>query len=66
MRTILSLLALPFLMVPALAQNDAEVVQAAVEAGSEAMAEGDDMVIAGERNLLSVTDLPVFTIQSLS
>jgi heat-inducible transcriptional repressor len=29
----------------------------AVEAGSEAMAEGDDMVIAGERNLLSVSDL---------
>ena len=33
------------------------LMQAAVEAGSEAMAEGDDMVIAGERNLLSVTDL---------
>ncbi|SFD36670.1 heat-inducible transcriptional repressor HrcA [Massilia yuzhufengensis] len=29
----------------------------AVEAGSEAMAEGDDMVISGERNLLSVSDL---------
>ncbi|HBZ05065.1 MULTISPECIES: heat-inducible transcriptional repressor HrcA [Massilia] len=29
----------------------------AVEAGSEAMAEGEDMVIAGERNLLSVSDL---------
>lgn len=33
------------------------LMQAAVEAGSEAMAEGDDMVIAGERNLLSVSDL---------
>jgi len=34
------------------------LMQAAVEAGSEAMAESaDDMVIAGERNLLSVTDL---------
>jgi heat-inducible transcriptional repressor len=33
------------------------LMQAAVEAGSEAMAEGDDMVISGERNLLSVTDL---------
>jgi len=33
------------------------LMQAAVEAGSEAMAEGDDMVIAGERNLLSVADL---------
>ena len=29
----------------------------AVEAGSEAMSEGEDMVIAGERNLLSVSDL---------
>lgn len=34
-----------------------KLMQVAVEAGSEAMAEGDDMVIAGERNLLSVTDL---------
>ena len=33
------------------------LMQAAVEAGSEAMAEGDDMVISGERNLLSVADL---------
>ncbi|TFW32159.1 heat-inducible transcriptional repressor HrcA [Massilia horti] len=34
------------------------LMQAAVEAGSEAMAEqADEMVIAGERNLLSVTDL---------
>jgi heat-inducible transcriptional repressor len=34
------------------------LMQAAVEAGSEAMAEqGDDMIIAGERNLLSVADL---------
>jgi heat-inducible transcriptional repressor len=34
------------------------LMQAAVEAGSEAMAEkADDMVISGERNLLSVSDL---------
>jgi heat-inducible transcriptional repressor len=33
------------------------LMQVAVEAGSEAMAEGEDMVIAGERNLLSVSDL---------
>ncbi|WP_426165769.1 heat-inducible transcriptional repressor HrcA [Pseudoduganella sp. R-34] len=33
------------------------LMQAAVEAGSEAMAESEDMVIAGERNLLSVADL---------
>ncbi|WP_305821694.1 heat-inducible transcriptional repressor HrcA [Massilia brevitalea] len=33
------------------------LMQVAVEAGSEAMAEGEDMVIAGERNLLSVADL---------
>jgi heat-inducible transcriptional repressor len=34
------------------------LMQAAVEAGSEAMAEqGDTMVISGERNLLSVSDL---------
>jgi heat-inducible transcriptional repressor len=34
------------------------LMQAAVEAGTEAMAEqGDEMVIAGERNLLSVSDL---------
>lgn len=35
-----------------------KLMQAAVEAGSEAMADqSDDMVIAGERNLLSVADL---------
>jgi len=33
------------------------LMQAAVEAGSEAMAESEDMVIAGERNLLSVAEL---------
>jgi len=33
------------------------LMQAAVEAGSDAMTQSDDMVIAGERNLLSVTDL---------
>jgi heat-inducible transcriptional repressor len=33
------------------------LMQAAVQAGSEALAETDDMVIAGERNLLSVADL---------
>ena len=33
------------------------LMQVAVEAGSEAMAEGEDMVISGERNLLSVSDL---------
>jgi heat-inducible transcriptional repressor len=34
------------------------LMQAAVEAGSDAMADtSDDMVISGERNLLSVTDL---------
>ena len=33
------------------------LMKAAVEAGSEAMAESEDMVIAGERNLLSVADL---------
>ncbi|MEW6763396.1 MAG: heat-inducible transcriptional repressor HrcA [Pseudomonadota bacterium] len=33
------------------------LMQVAVEAGSEAMSEGDDMIIAGERNLLSVSDL---------
>jgi heat-inducible transcriptional repressor len=34
------------------------LMQAAVEAGSDAMADNsDDMVISGERNLLSVTDL---------
>ncbi|MGB6056301.1 MAG: heat-inducible transcriptional repressor HrcA [Burkholderiaceae bacterium] len=36
----------------------ARLMQAAVEAGSDAMTEeGDDMVISGERNLLSVVDL---------
>lgn len=33
------------------------LMQAAVEAGSEAMSESEDMVIAGERNLLGVSDL---------
>jgi heat-inducible transcriptional repressor len=33
------------------------LMQAAVEAGSEALQDADDMVIAGERNLLSVADL---------
>jgi heat-inducible transcriptional repressor len=33
------------------------LMQAAVEAGSEAMQDNDDMVISGERNLLSVADL---------
>ncbi|MGB9107180.1 MAG: heat-inducible transcriptional repressor HrcA [Telluria sp.] len=33
------------------------LMQAAVEAGSEALQETDDMVISGERNLLSVADL---------
>lgn len=33
------------------------LMQAAVEAGSDAMAEDDGVVISGERNLLSVTDL---------
>lgn len=36
----------------------ARLMQAAVEAGSDAMAEqGDEVVISGERNLLSVSDL---------
>jgi len=33
------------------------LMQAAVEVGSEAMAESEDMVISGERNLLGVSDL---------
>lgn len=33
------------------------LMQAAVEAGSDAMESDDDVVISGERNLLSVTDL---------
>ena len=33
------------------------LMQAAVEAGSDAMANNDEMVISGERNLLSVNDL---------
>jgi len=33
------------------------LMQAAVEAGSDAMSEHDDVVISGERNLLSVSDL---------
>ena len=41
-----------------LRDNMARLMQAAVEAGSEAMADNsDDMVISGERNLLSVSDL---------
>jgi len=40
-----------------LREDMAGLMQVAVEAGSEAMAEGEDMVIAGERNLLSVSDL---------
>lgn len=33
------------------------LMQTAVEAGSDAMADSDDMVISGERNLLAVSDL---------
>jgi len=40
-----------------LREDMAGLMQVAVEAGSEAMAEGEDMVISGERNLLSVADL---------
>jgi heat-inducible transcriptional repressor len=41
-----------------LREDMGRLMQAAVEAGSEAMAEqGDGVVIAGERNLLSVSDL---------
>jgi heat-inducible transcriptional repressor len=41
-----------------LREDIGRLMQAAVEAGSEAMAEqGDEVVIAGERNLLSVADL---------
>src|SRR5476649_2553059 len=41
-----------------LREDMGRLMQAAVEAGSEAMADSsDDMVIAGERNLLSVSDL---------
>ena len=40
-----------------LSDDMGRLMHAAVEAGSEAMAESDDVVISGERNLLSVTDL---------
>jgi heat-inducible transcriptional repressor len=41
-----------------LREDMGRLMQAAVEAGSEAMADqGDEVVIAGERNLLSVSDL---------
>src|SRR5450830_1721872 len=41
-----------------LREDMGRLMQAAVEAGSDAMADSsDDMVIAGERNLLSVSDL---------
>jgi heat-inducible transcriptional repressor len=41
-----------------LQENIGGLMQTAVEAGSEAMAEGsEEMVISGERNLLSVSDL---------
>lgn len=41
-----------------LRDNMTELMQAAVEAGSDVMSENaDDVVISGERNLLSVTDL---------
>lgn len=42
----------------ALRDDMTRLMQAAVEAGSDAMADnGEDMVISGERNLLSVSDL---------
>jgi heat-inducible transcriptional repressor len=34
----------------------AALMQAAVQAGSEAMAESDQVVVSGERNLLAVQD----------
>jgi heat-inducible transcriptional repressor len=40
-----------------LREDMGRLMQAAVEAGSEALAEADNMVISGERNLLSVADL---------
>lgn len=40
-----------------LSDDMGRLMAVAVETGSEAMAEGDDMVISGERNLLSVSDL---------
>jgi heat-inducible transcriptional repressor len=44
--------------VDALRQEIAALMQAAVQAGTEAMAEsGDNVVVAGERNLLDVQDL---------
>ncbi|RJG22200.1 heat-inducible transcriptional repressor HrcA [Massilia cavernae] len=41
----------------ALQEDMGRLMQAAVEAGSEAMTESEDMVISGERNLLGVSDL---------
>jgi heat-inducible transcriptional repressor len=40
-----------------LSDDMARLMQSAVDAGSEALQETDDMIIAGERNLLSVADL---------
>jgi heat-inducible transcriptional repressor len=40
-----------------LSDDMARLMQSAVDAGSEALQETDDMIIAGERNLLSVSDL---------
>ena len=40
-----------------LREDMGRLMQAAVEAGSEALDEGEDMVISGERNLLRVSDL---------
>ncbi|NNG25105.1 heat-inducible transcriptional repressor HrcA [Telluria aromaticivorans] len=40
-----------------LSDDMGRLMAVAVETGSAAMAEGDDMVISGERNLLSVSDL---------
>ncbi|MFC5551407.1 heat-inducible transcriptional repressor HrcA [Massilia aerilata] len=40
-----------------LSDDMARLMQSAVDAGSEALQETDDMIISGERNLLSVADL---------
>ncbi|UVW28455.1 heat-inducible transcriptional repressor HrcA [Massilia sp. H6] len=40
-----------------LSDDMGRLMAVAIETGGEAMAEGDDMVISGERNLLSVSDL---------
>ena len=59
MRTILSLLALPFLMVPALAQNDAEVVQAAInEVFRPAFADFDAATGALETDMTFLCEAP--------